>query len=198
MFPFSPVAGPGGFPLPPGPGTVLARIEDAVRETANDVMETMTGNGRAAGTNAVTVTSASGAQGTATMDENVVTVDEYNAGMESLAKRIAKVAGQVAQIRTGMLAQNAAGASVQGWDGAMSWEQYQAQYGNGGGGNEMNTWMPLLMTILLTKNGSTGGTSLDTTTLALLFMMPGMSGGGGGNGQMNMMMPLLLMTLLKK
>lgn len=189
-FPFAPVAGPGGFPLPPGPGTVLARIEDAVRETANDVVETITGNGRASGTNAVTVTSASGAQGTATLDENVVTVDEYNAGMESLAKRIAKLAGQVAQIRTGMLAQNAAGASVQGWDGAMSWEQYQAQQG----GNGMNTWMPLMLTLLLTKNG-TGSTSLDPTTLALMFMMPGMSNGNGGQ---NMMMPLLIITLLKK
>lgn len=193
MFPFAPVSGPGGFPLPPGPGTVLARIEDAVRETANDVVETMTGSGRASGTKAVTVTSSSGAQGTATLQEHVVTVDEYNAGMESMAKRVAKLAGQVAQIRTGMLTQGGG----QGWDGAMSWEQYQAQ--QSGGGGEMSTWMPLLMTMLLTKgNGANSGGSLDTTTLALLFMLPNMSNGGGGGSSMNMMMPILLMTLLKK
>ena len=192
-FPFAPVAGPGGMPLPPGPGTVLARIEDAVRETANDVVETMTGNGQASGTNTATVTSPSGAQGTATFDEHVVTVDEYNKGMEAMAKRVAKLAGQVAQLRTGMLTQ---GASAQGWDGAISWDQYQAQSGNG----DMSQWMPMLMTLLLTRSGPAApGTvqptpALDTTTLALLFMMPGMTGGVGNN----MMLPLFLVTLLRR
>jgi hypothetical protein len=179
--------------MPPGPGTVLARIEDAVRETANDVVETVTGTHQASGTNTATVRSPSGAQGTATFDENVVTVDEYNKGMETLARRIAKLTGQVAQIRTGMLTQNPGG---QGWDGAISWDQYQTQHGNGGG--DMSTWMPLVMMFLLTRNNSSGGTSLDPTTMALLFMMPAMGGCASGGGQMNMLMPLALVMLLKK
>jgi len=202
MFPFAPVQGPNGFPLPPGPGTVLARMEDALRETANDVIETISGGGAASGTNSSTVTSPSGAQGTATFDEHVVTVEEYNKGMEGLAKRIAKLSGQIAQLRTGMLTQQQGG-SAQGWDGAMTWDQYQAQQGGG----DTNMWMPVIMTLLLTRNGGgsgssggTGGSSgFDPTTLAMMMMMPNMGGGGGmGNGQMGMMMPLLLITLLKK
>ena len=195
MFPFAPVSGPGGAPIPPGPGTVLARIEDAVRETANDVVETISGNHQASGTNTATVRSSSGAQGTATFDANVVTVDEYNKGIEIMARRIAKLTGQVAQIRTGMLTQNA---GVQGWDGAISWDQYQAQSGNGGG--DMSTWMPLIMMFLLTRNGTSSGSgaSLDPMTLALLFMMPTMGGCTSGGGQMSMLMPLVLVMMLKK
>lgn len=196
---FAPVAGPGGFPLPPSPATVAARIEDEVAQERDKIDQDRRAS-EASGTRGGTVTAPNGATGQIQLEEHVVTVDEFNNAIGIINDRLKKMAAQMSALRTGM--------AMGGQGGGMAYDGGGYGYDNGGGGGG-NNMMQMFMMFLLLRGGLTATASTTTSTglagltggspstriIVTMFMLMMFSGNNGG-GQSNQMFPLLMLTML--
>lgn len=198
---FAPVAGPGGFPLPPSPATVAARIEDEVAQERDRIDQDRRAS-EASGTRGGTVTAPNGATGQVQLDDDVVTVDEFNNAIGIINDRLKKMAAQMSALRTGM---------AMGGQGGMTYDGGGGGYDGGGGGGGGNNMMQMFMMFMLLRGGltaqpsgttsSTGlagltGGSPSTRIIVTMFMLMMFSGNNGGGQQSNQMFPLLMLTML--
>lgn len=201
---FAPVSGPGGMPVPPSPATVAARIEDEVSQERDKIDDDRRA-AAASGTRDATVTAPNGATGKVTMDEHVVTVDEFNNAVGIINDRLKKMTTQISSLRAGMAMGGQGGGAMDG-----SGYGYDASGGmfGGGGGNNMTQ---MLMMFMLMRGGLSMGAPAgvvsappalgglanlqpSTRIITTLFMLMMFSGNGGG--QSNQMLPFLMLTMM--
>ena len=210
---FAPVAGPGGIPVPPSPATVAARIEDEVAQERDKIEEDRRA-AEASGTRGGTVTAPNGATGQVQLDDDVVTVDEFNNAVGIINDRLKKMSAQISSLRTGLAMSGQGNGGMVPYDGTGGYG-YDASGGmfGGGGGNNMTQMLMLFLllrgglTITATPAGAvaappsilgglTGGLNPSTRIIVTMFMLMMFTGNGGGMGQPNQLMPFLMLTML--
>jgi hypothetical protein len=212
---FAPVAGPGGIPVPPSPSTVAARIEDEVAQERDKIDQDRRAS-EASGTRGGTVTAPNGATGQVQLDDNVVTVDEFNNAVGIINDRLKKMAAQISSLRTGLAMGGQGNGGMAPYDGSggYGYDASGGMFGGGGGGGNM---MPMLMMFMLLRGGLnvavtpaggaavaspsilgglTGGLNPSTRIIVTMFMLMMFSGNGGGMSQPNQLMPFLMLGML--